>query len=58
MIDAGSAHALGHGFRDTTLLQQALTHRSFGQPHNERLEFVGDGVLNCVIADRTVRSFR
>ena len=32
------------------LLRQALTHRSFGTPHNERLEFVGDAVLNCVVA--------
>lgn len=57
MIDAGSAHALGHGFRNTALLQQALTHRSFGQPHNERLEFVGDAVLNCVIAAELFRRF-
>lgn len=42
--------ALGHCFRDRGLLEQALTHRSFGTPHNERLEFLGDGVLNCVIA--------
>lgn len=39
---------LGHPFRDPTLLQQALTHRSFGQPNNERLEFLGDSILNCV----------
>src|SRR6202007_213633 len=32
------------------LLQQALTHRSHGSVHNERLEFLGDAVLNCVIA--------
>lgn len=32
------------------MLRDALTHRSFGTPHNERLEFIGDGVLNCVIA--------
>lgn len=42
--------ALGHAFADPTLLQTALTHRSFGNPNNERLEFIGDGVLNCVIA--------
>jgi len=41
---------LGHVFRDPALLRQALTHRSFGTPHNERLEFVGDAVLNCVVA--------
>lgn len=41
---------LGHDFGDVGLLEQALTHRSFGQPNNERLEFLGDSVLNCVVA--------
>jgi ribonuclease-3 len=41
---------LGHRFRDPALLAQALTHRSFGTPHNERLEFLGDSVLGFVIA--------
>jgi ribonuclease-3 len=42
--------AIDHVFADPSLLRQALTHRSFGVPHNERLEFVGDAVLNCVVA--------
>ena len=42
--------ALGHAFGRPELLRQALTHRSFGAPNNERLEFLGDSVLNCVIA--------
>lgn len=42
--------ALPHQFSDAPLLRQALTHRSFGSPHNERLEFLGDGVLNCIVA--------
>jgi ribonuclease-3 len=42
--------ALGYRFAQPGLLLQALTHRSFGSPHNERLEFLGDSVLNCVIA--------
>jgi ribonuclease-3 len=42
--------SLGHTFREPRLLREALTHRSFGTPHNERLEFIGDGVLNCTIA--------
>ncbi len=42
--------ALGYAFVDQGLLRTALTHRSFGVPNNERLEFIGDGVLNCVIA--------
>ena len=41
---------LGHTFSNTGLLQQALTHRSHSSLHNERLEFLGDSVLNCVIA--------
>ena len=41
---------LGYTFRQPDLLRQALTHRSFGTPHNERMEFVGDAVLNCVVA--------
>ena len=41
---------LGHPFAQPRLLRQALTHRSYGAPHNERLEFLGDAVLNCVIA--------
>jgi ribonuclease III len=44
------AEALGHVFRRPELLRQALTHRSFASEHNERLEFIGDGVLNCAIA--------
>ena len=42
--------AIGHRFSRPELLQQAVTHRSFGSPHNERLEFLGDSVLNCVTA--------
>ena len=42
--------AIDHTFTDEALLRQALTHRSYGVPHNERLEFIGDAVLNCVIA--------
>jgi ribonuclease-3 len=41
---------LGHAFRDPDLARQALTHRSHGTPHTERLEFLGDGLLNCAVA--------
>lgn len=44
------AERIGHRFADPALLRTALTHRSFGTPNNERLEFLGDGVLDCVIA--------
>lgn len=48
---------LGYQFRRVELLHQALTHRSFGTPHNERLEFLGDSVLNCVIATELYHRF-
>lgn len=41
---------LGYRFRDETLLQTALTHRSAGSVNNERLEFLGDALLNSIIA--------
>jgi ribonuclease-3 len=41
---------LGYVFEHPSLLEQALTHRSHGAVHNERLEFLGDAVLNCTIA--------
>ncbi len=41
---------LDHHFSDPALLEQALTHRSHGARHNERLEFLGDSVLNFVVA--------
>ena len=47
---------IGHRFSNPTLLEQALTHRSYGSPHNERLEFLGDGVLGCVVAEVLFRS--
>ena len=47
----------GHQFANPELLRQALTHRSHSASHNERLEFLGDGVLNCVIAAELFRRF-
>jgi ribonuclease-3 len=41
---------LGHQFANPELARQALTHRSHGAPHNERLEFLGDSLLNCAVA--------
>lgn len=43
---------LNYRFADATLLEQALTHRSASKNNNERLEFLGDGLLNFVIAKR------
>lgn len=43
--------ALGYRFRDAALLERALTHRSHDAANNERLEFLGDALLNFVIAE-------
>ena len=40
----------GHAFSQPALCQAALTHRSAGNEHNERLEFLGDSILNCSVA--------
>lgn len=45
-------NSLGYKFQDMSLLKLALTHRSFSRQNNERLEFVGDGILDYVIAMR------
>ncbi|WP_267523473.1 ribonuclease III [Campylobacter sp. MG1] len=42
---------LGYTFKDENLLTQALTHKSYGKIHNERLEFLGDAVLDLVVAN-------
>lgn len=41
---------IGHQFANAALLQRALTHRSFGADHNERLEFLGDAVLSLAVS--------
>jgi len=51
------ARRLGHAFTDPQLMRQALTHRSHGGADNERLEFLGDGILNCVVAVLLYESF-
>jgi len=48
---------LGYRFARAELLEQALTHRSHGAAHNERLEFLGDSLLGCVIAEELYRRF-
>lgn len=57
MTESRVERTLGHVFADRGLLEQALTHRSHGTPHNERLEFIGDSVLNCIIALELYRRF-
>lgn len=62
MSDAGRAlqwveAQLGYHPRDAALLLRALTHRSAGGAHNERLEFLGDAVINLVAADLLYQRF-
>lgn len=49
--------SLGYKFAARSLLQQAVTHRSYGTPHYERLEFLGDSMLNCVVAAQLYARF-
>src|SRR6266540_3641550 len=63
-ILSGFQQRLGYTFRDTDLLERALTHKSFSNenrdyrsPNNERLEFLGDAVLGFVIGELIYRSF-
>lgn len=48
---------LGYRFTQQALLSQALTHRSFGAEHNERLEFLGDAVLNTAVSSLLYERF-
>ena len=51
------ASKLGYRFKAPALLTQALTHRSFSSINNERLEFLGDGALNFIIANQLYQRF-
>ncbi len=48
---------IGYSFTDKGLLKQALTHRSTGNLHNERLEFLGDAILSFVVAEELFQRF-
>ena len=50
-------YRLGHRFKQQRLLTCALTHRSFGADHNERLEFLGDAVLNVAVSSLLYERF-
>jgi ribonuclease-3 len=50
-------HRLGYRFRDPALLEAALTHRSASRRNYERLEFLGDAVLNFVVAELAFAGF-
>jgi len=49
--ETGRLAGIDYQFSDSRLLLQALTHRSHGSCHNERLEFLGDSLLNAIIAE-------
>ena len=57
MNDEEFCRRIGYTFHRPDLLRQALTHRSHSLPHNERLEFLGDSVLNCAVAGLIFRHF-
>lgn len=57
MAEQSIADRLKYQFSDSVLLRTALTHRSFGTPNNERLEFLGDGILDFVIASLLYQRF-
>ena len=48
---------INYHFNDTALLKQALTHRSVNKNNNERLEFLGDSILGCVISQELYHRF-
>ena len=55
---AGSLEeVIGYNFKDKTLLNCALTHRSMGSEHNERFEFMGDSILSVVISEHLFHRF-
>jgi len=57
MVQTAFARLIGHDFKNKALLVQALTHRSHSSTNNERLEFLGDGVLNFIIANQLYLRF-
>jgi len=54
-MERGGGQFGGHVFANPELLTQALTHRSVGAAHNERLEFLGDAILGAMIAEALYR---
>lgn len=54
----GLQKRIGYQFKQLALLKQALTHRSYASANNERLEFLGDGVLNFIVAHQLYARFK
>ena len=57
MSQNGLVRQINYDFKQESLLTQALTHRSYSGINNERLEFLGDGVLNCVMASQLYQRY-
>lgn len=57
MSQSGLVRLINYDFKQESLLTQALTHRSYSGINNERLEFLGDGVLNCVMANQLYQRY-
>ena len=57
MSQSGLVRLINYDFKQESLLTQALTHRSYSGINNERLEFLGDGVLNCVMASQLYQRY-
>lgn len=57
MAHSPAVEIAGYRFSNPQLLRQALTHRSHSSNHSERLEFLGDAVLNCIIAAEIYRIY-
>lgn len=57
MSQQNISRRLSYQFKNASLLTQALTHRSHGAQNNERLEFLGDGALNFIIANQLYQRF-
>jgi len=57
LIKSQLERRLGHIFNDKTLMELALTHRSYGNRNNERLEFLGDSLVNLIIAEALFQRF-
>ena len=51
------ARKLKYSFKDPALLTLSLTHRSCGDKNNERMEFLGDGLVNFVMAEAVYQQF-
>ena len=48
---------IGYSFKDSSLVEVALTHKSFSSSNNERLEFLGDALINLYISERLFKTY-